>query len=93
MFLTLGMVIPLTIFAGILVTFGMAGPVHRMEGFLRDVVAGKSPRPCSIRKGDEFQELCDLINQALEATRKGVGSSEQNTEDVDAAVDEGELTT
>ncbi len=55
--------VPLTLFLGILVTFRIAGPVYRFERHLEAVIAGKNPRPCRVRNGDEFHELCTLINQ------------------------------
>jgi hypothetical protein len=52
---------------GILITFRIAGPAWRFERHLGAVARGEDPGPCRIRKGDEFQELCGLINAALEA--------------------------
>lgn len=65
-----GMLLPLTIAVGILVTFRIAGPVYRFEKFLKAVLRGEEVGPCRIRKGDEFQELCELINQATVAARE-----------------------
>lgn len=59
-----GMLLPFTIAVGILITFRIAGPVYRFESYLRAVIDGKETRPCTIRKGDEFGELCELINEA-----------------------------
>jgi hypothetical protein len=65
-----GMLLPLTIAVGILVTFRIAGPVYRFEKYLKSVIRGEEVGPCRIRQGDEFQELCELINQATAATRE-----------------------
>jgi len=65
-----GMLLPLTIAVGILVTFRIAGPVYRFEKYLKAVIRGEEVGPCRIRKGDEFQELCELINEATAATRE-----------------------
>ena len=65
-----GMLLPLTIAVGILVTFRIAGPVYRFEKFLKAVIRGEEVGPCHIRKGDEFQELCELINEATSAARE-----------------------
>ncbi|MEQ1891437.1 MAG: hypothetical protein ABL998_02750 [Planctomycetota bacterium] len=65
-----GMLLPLTIAVGILVTFRIAGPVYRFEKFLKAVLRGEEVGSCRIRKGDEFQELCELINQATAAARE-----------------------
>jgi signal peptidase II len=68
-----GMLLPLTIAVGILVTFRIAGPVYRFEKYLKAVIRGEETGPCRIRKGDEFQELCELINQASAAFRERGG--------------------
>ncbi len=74
LFVSFGMLLPLTIAVGILVTFRIAGPIFRFEKYLQQVIRGEEVGPCRIRTGDEFQELCDLINQAtarLRETRAG----------------------
>jgi hypothetical protein len=64
-----GMLLPLTVAVGVMVTFRIAGPVYRFEQYLKAVVRGEELGPCRIRKGDEFQELCELINEATASTR------------------------
>lgn len=44
----------------------MAGPIHNIKSSLRDMVAGGEPRPIRVRKGDQFQDLADLLNQLIE---------------------------
>ena len=39
--------------------------------FLSDVAAGTTREPCSIRSGDELQDLCRLVNAATEQARAG----------------------
>ncbi len=65
-----GMLLPFTIAIGILVTFRIAGPVYRFEKYLRSVIAGEELGPCHIRNGDEFTELCELINEATASIRQ-----------------------
>ena len=64
-----GMLLPLTIAVGIMVTFRIAGPIYRFEKFLKQVVSGEQVGPCKLRRGDELEELCELINQATESIR------------------------
>lgn len=64
-----GMLMPLTMAIGVLVTFRIAGPIYRFEQFLKAVHGGKQVGPCKLRKGDELQDLCDLINQVTEPLR------------------------
>jgi hypothetical protein len=65
-----GMLLPLTLVVGILVTHRIAGPVHRFEQHLRQVARGEQVGPCRIRKGDELRELCDDINLAIAALQR-----------------------
>jgi hypothetical protein len=46
---------------GVLATFRLTGPIDRIERHLEAVARGEDPAPCRIRKGDEFQELCDRV--------------------------------
>jgi hypothetical protein len=78
-----GMLLPLTIAVGILVTFRIAGPVYRFEKYLEAVVKGEEVGPCRIREGDEFQELCELINQATAALRDRAARGGKTTETVE----------
>jgi signal peptidase II len=71
-----GMLLPLTIAVGILVTFRIAGPVYRFETYLKSVIRGEEVGPCRIRKGDEFQELCELINEVTAAQRERVAGNQ-----------------
>jgi hypothetical protein len=72
-----GMLLPLTIAVGILVTFRIAGPVYRFEQYLKSVLRGEEVGPCRIRKGDEFQELCELLNQVTAALREQRAGAER----------------
>ena len=70
--------LPASALLGILITFRIAGPAYRFEQHLRAVARGEDPGPCRIRKGDEFVELCQLINAALEA--KGARAASEDSE-------------
>ena len=50
-------------------TFLTAGPLYRFEQHLKKVASGEWAGECKIRAGDEHQNLCDLINAALESAR------------------------
>lgn len=61
--------LPITTWIGVLATHRIAGPVHRLESFLRAVARGERPRECSLRKGDELLELCAAMNEATAPLR------------------------
>jgi hypothetical protein len=65
--LTAGMMIPVTLGVGVIVTHRIAGPIYRFEQYLRSVANGEDVGPCRIRTHDEFHELCGLINKAFDA--------------------------
>lgn len=62
--------LPLMFGVGVLVTFRFAGPVYRFKVYLQQVIRGEQPDDCRLRKGDELQDLCELINQATEPLRR-----------------------
>lgn len=49
---------------GLVLTHRIAGPVHRFEAFFEQLARGERPAPVHLRKGDELQELGQLINRA-----------------------------
>ncbi|TAJ23675.1 MAG: methyl-accepting chemotaxis protein [Planctomycetota bacterium] len=67
--ISLAVLLPITAWIGVHVTHRIAGPVHRIEGFLRAVARGERPRDCSLRKGDELNELCQAVNDATQPLR------------------------
>jgi len=66
---SIAVVLPLTLAIGILVTFRIAGPVHRIKEFLRSVAGGEAPADCQLREGDELKDLCTLANEATAPLR------------------------
>jgi len=72
--LTFLLLAPLMIGVGIVATFKIAGPLHRFEQFLRAVRDGHQVQPCQIRKGDELQALCTLLNEVTAPLRERAAS-------------------
>ena len=68
--ISFAMLLPLTFLVGILSTHRFAGPLYRFERFLEEVASGSKPPACRLRKGDELQELCTLLNQVTEPLRR-----------------------
>ncbi len=61
--------LPLCFFVGVLVTFRVAGPLYRFEKYLESVARGVDPGICRIRKGDDLQEFCVVLNAAMDRMR------------------------
>jgi methyl-accepting chemotaxis protein len=72
-----GVLLPLILAVGVLVTFRIAGPVYRFEQYLKQVAEGKTVGPCRIRKDDELQDLCSAINRALERIQVDTDGAEE----------------
>lgn len=77
--------VPSMLLIGILATFRVAGPLHRIQQFLRGVARGEERQPCRLREGDELQELCELVNEVTEPLRAGGGAEGPQPADDHAA--------
>ena len=64
------LLLPICFVVGVLSTFRIAGPIYRFEAFLRSLVRGENTGPCRIRREDQLQEFCALLNQATEPLRQ-----------------------
>jgi len=67
--LSLSVLVPVTIGVGLVLTHRLAGPIYRFETYLRGVVSGDQIGRCKIRDGDELQEFCELLNDAISKLR------------------------
>lgn len=54
---------------GVASTHKIVGPLYRFRVYLTALARGESPEPCRIRKDDELQDLCELLNRATEPLR------------------------
>ena len=74
--------LPATFVVGLLVTHRIVGPLYRFETHLTKLLAGETKAACTIRKGDELQELCDLINRATEPMRSTATEAPAKTDEL-----------
>ena len=72
---TLLLLTPLTLAVGIASTHKVVGPLYRFRVYLTQLVQGERPQPCKIRKNDELQDFCALLNQATEPLRRPEAST------------------
>ncbi len=80
LFLSLAVVLPLTLLVGVIVTNKIAGPIYRFSVFLNDVRSGKRPRECKLRSGDYLMDFCKLLNVATAPLREGEPAVEEKRE-------------
>ncbi len=79
---TLGIALSVTMVTGILLTHRIAGPAYRFDKFLNAVMRGEHPDECRIRKNDELQDLCTLLNRVTAEMR---AKSEKADDDRDSS--------
>jgi methyl-accepting chemotaxis protein len=68
--ISLGVLLPMTLCIGVIVTFRIAGPLYRFEQHLKAIARGEDPGVCRIRREDELQEFCTTFNAALDKLRE-----------------------
>jgi len=83
--LTILLLTPITFALGIRTTFPIVGPLHRFRMHLTQVLAGERPGPCRIRKGDELQDFCELLNRTLEPLQDSSPSAAERSAERRAA--------
>ena len=69
--ITVLLLVPLTLVSGIVSTHRIVGPLYRFRVYLTQLAQGERPGPCRIRKDDELQDLCELLNRATAPLREG----------------------
>jgi len=67
--LTVAVLVPLMFAIGLLITHRIAGPAYRMQTYCKAIARGEATGPCRIRKDDELWDLCDALNEAVDALR------------------------
>lgn len=72
--ISLLLILPAMVVMGVMLTFRIAGPAHRLETYLNQVAEGAATSPCSIRDRDELQTLCEALNGALQPLLQSTGS-------------------
>ena len=61
---------PVMLGVGIKATFRVVGPLYRFRVYLTQLANGERPAPCKIRKADELQDFCELLNRATAPLRE-----------------------
>ncbi|MBK7875519.1 MAG: HAMP domain-containing protein [Planctomycetes bacterium] len=72
--LSVGLCLPLTFCVGVIVTFRIAGPLHRIQKHLEALARGEDPGECTLRKDDELKDLARALNEATRALRQPASS-------------------
>lgn len=70
LFISLLLMVPLTLTMGVVVTFKVCGPIYRLERYMESLAHGEDPGPLSFRSTDDLQEIPPLVNAALRVVRQ-----------------------
>ena len=62
-----GILFPLTVAVGIVLTFRIAGPIYRFERYLESVARGEETGPCRIRRNDAQEGHAESGDRGAEA--------------------------
>lgn len=84
------LIFPVIAWIGLQTTFRFAGPLYRFEKHLSGVVDGSESNACNLRRGDQLQQVCRLMNEATRLQREANASAIQaqaNGESKSAAAD------
>jgi len=71
-----GLSIPVSIAIAVVYSFRFAGPIYRFKKYFVEMKDGRWDIPCSLRKGDDLQDVCQSINEALDGVRGLVGRND-----------------
>lgn len=78
--------IPAAACFSIYITHRLAGPLYRIEHSVRELRNGNLALRIRLRKGDELQELADLLNEAVATMDQAVGEIKMSEDQVSAAL-------
>jgi len=91
-FLSIGLTIPLAAAVGVVYSFKFAGPLYRFGQYFGNLRTGRWDQHCSLRKGDDLQDLCTAINEALDPVRAFLRENRALLGDVEALLHDGDPT-
>jgi hypothetical protein len=63
---SIGIVSGLIMLFGLVYSHRIAGPVYRLQKYLKDRIDGRVKGPVSFRDGDYFQELAETVNDFVQ---------------------------
>ena len=71
------LVVPLSIWVGAIYAFKFCGPIYRFRGYFQELLEGRWDQPCTLRAGDDLQDVKDSINAAIEVFGKRIRSQNE----------------
>ncbi len=90
--LSIGLTIPMAAVVGILYSFKFAGPIHGLSKYFNQLKLGPWNKRCSLRKGDDLQDLATAINDALDPLCRCLEENGAILKELEGLLDRGDLT-
>lgn len=88
--ISVSLAVPCAVGVGILYSFRFAGPIYRIRKHLGEMRTGRWDRPCTLRTGDDLQDVCDELNGASEAVCKLLSQCDAALAAAEQALESGE---
>jgi methyl-accepting chemotaxis protein len=85
--LSLLLITPLIVVIGIYASHKIAGPIYRIEKFLKSMASGELSKPLTLRKNDELVPLADGINNVVESMKATIRQEKDHLAKTAASVD------
>ncbi len=73
--LSIGIGIPVAGALGVFYSFRFAGPIYSIQRYFKGLESQPWDRRCSIRKGDDLQDVCTSINTGMDTLRVALRES------------------
>ena len=85
--LSLLLITPLVVVIGVYASHKIAGPIYRIERFLKSMVSGEISEPLTLRKNDELVSLADGINSVAESMKVMIRQEKEHLANMAASLD------
>lgn len=89
--LSIGISIPVAAAVGIVYSFRFAGPIYSLHRFFKGLEDQPWDRRCSLRKGDDLQDVCTSINVGFDKLRSALRESREICAQIQGGIAKGEI--
>lgn len=89
--LATGIAVPASAAIGVFYSFRFAGPIHRFKVYFQSLATGDWHQRCSLRSGDDLQDLCVAVNEGVDALRAPLRESRKLAAELSTLIQSGDL--
>jgi len=73
---SVALAVPLAIWVGAIHAFKFCGPIFAFRRYFKGLIEGRWDQPCTLRAGDDLQDVKESINASLDAIRRTIRSQQ-----------------